>query len=259
MYLYYLLGQKTFRSNTAYRAAHVVDSFGSAIFGFIMIFIWKAATVTSGGLGPYSTEALMLWVAFGQTLFPLAFGMAEGLNIQQAVRTGSISIEFLRPMNYFSYVLSREMGQQLYQFVYRSMPIFVIFAVTIGYRVPSMAALLLLIPSCLLSMYVGLCLTYLVGISSFWTVDIRGAHYIHFALSTAISGMQIPADLLPGILGRIAPYTPWASLAHYPCLVYLEIKGLSALTIQVFWALTLTLLCLFVTKVARRALEVQGG
>lgn len=224
-----------------------------------MIFIWKAATSQSNGVGPYTTGDLMLWVAFGQIIFPLSFGMTAGLNINQAIRTGNISIEFLRPINYFKYVLSRESGQQLYQFLYRSIPIFMIYAVTIGYRVPRLSALFLLIPSCLLSMYVGLCLAYLVGISSFWTIDMRGAHYIHFALCTSISGMQIPADMLPGMIGRIAPYTPWAALAHYPCLIYLELGAASAILMQGFWAVTLTILCLGATKVARKALEVQGG
>lgn len=253
-----MLARKSFRRNLQYRVAHLISTFGSAIFGFIMIAIWRGAAGPAGGLQEYSVQDLVLWVAFGQTLFNL-IQTDTGLNIQLAVRSGNVSIELMRPVGYFQYVISREAGQQLYRFLYRCIPIYLLYSLTVGYRLPSLKASLLLLPSLLLALYIGLCINYLVGISSFWTTDIRWAHGLHFTFVSAVSGLQIPSDLLPGFIGRVAPYLPWASLVHYPNRIYLGFEGVSALIVPAFWAFILTLLCRLLTHTAKRKLEVQGG
>lgn len=258
MQLYYLLGQKTYRRNLQYRMAHILDNMGSAIFGYIMMFIWLAAVGPQGVLGRYSAQQLVYWIAFGQVMWNVT-AVAQGLNIQLAVRSGDISLELLRPIDYFFYVISREAGQQLYALIYRSLPIFLLYIFTVGYHSPSFTSVILLIPALSLAVYNALCLSYLVGILSFWTTDVRWAHYLNNTMMIAASGIQIPVDLLPGFVGITTPLMPWAAIGHYPSLIYLEFAGAEALLLPAIWAGVLTLLCRGLTRLARTKLEVQGG
>ncbi len=255
---YWLLMTKTYRRNLQYRVAHLVDTVGSSIFGYINIYIWMAAAGPIGKVGNYSVQQLVLWAAFGQVMYN-AVRWTIGLNIQLAVRSGDVSLELLRPIDFFGYVISRQAGDHLYGLLYRAAPLYLLYAITIGYRIPPLPSLLLLIPSFALAAYVGLCLGYLEGISSFWTTDIRWISYFNMVFLTAASGVQVPVDILPGVLGRVLPFAPWATLVHYPNRIYLGLQGWDALLVPAVWAVLLTLICRGLTTLARRHLEVQGG
>lgn len=257
LYLYYLLGQKNYRRNLQYRAAHVIDNLGSALFGYITIYIWMAAGTTRPAVGGYTVDMLVLWAAMGQVLFHFSVNAAHGLGIQGVVRTGAVVTDFLRPVNFFAYVVSREAGQQFYNLLYRSLPLFVLYAVTVGYYIPTLPSMAMFVPAALLALYVCLCMAYLVGLSSFITTDNRWATTLHMALFIALSGYIMPTDLLPG--GRYLRLTPWAVMAHYPNRIYFGLDGLNGLFVPLIWALALTGICLWATHLARRSLEVQGG
>lgn len=258
LYAYWLLVHKTYRRNFQYRVAHLVDTMGSALFGYINIYIWLATAGPLGSVGPYRVDQLVCWAAFGQVMYNFV-SWPHGLNIQLAVRTGDISLELLRPIDFFAYVICRQSGEHLYKLIYRSLPLYLLYALTVGYHIPKAPSLLLLLPSLALALYVALCLGYLEGLVSFWTTDIRWITYLNMALFTAGSGGQLPVDLLPGILGRILPFSPWAALAHYPNLIYLGLQGWEALLLPATWACLLTVICRGLTLLARRHLEVQGG
>jgi ABC-2 type transport system permease protein len=255
---YWLLLTKTYRCNLQYRMAHLVNTLGSALFGYINIYIWVAAAGPTGQVGNYSVQQLVLWAAFGQVMYNFVH-WTTGLNIQLAVRSGDVSLELMRPVDFFSYVISRQAGENLYGLVYRSAPLYLLYAVTVGYRIPPLPSLLLLIPSLALALYVALCLGYLEGLSSFWTTDIRWISYFNMVFLTGASGIQVPVNLLPGFFGRVLPYAPWSALAHYPNYIYLGLQGWEALLIPALWAALLTCICRGLTNKARRHLEVQGG
>lgn len=258
MHAYWLLMSKTYRRNLQYRVAHLIDMVGSALFGYINIYIWLAAAAPLGSVGAYGVDQLVLWAALGQVMYNFV-SWPSGLNIQLAVRTGDISLELLRPTDFFSYVISRQSGEHLYKLVFRSLPLYLLYGLTVGYHIPEPSSLLLLLPSLALALYVALCLGYLEGLASFWTTDIRWITYFNLALFTAASGIQVPVDLLPGVLGRILPYAPWAALAHYPNRIYLGLQGWDALVTPALWTVLLTIVCRGLTQLARRHLEVQGG
>lgn len=231
---------------------------GSAIFGYINIYIWLAAAGPVGQVGKYTVQQLVLWAAFGQVMYNVVH-WAAGLNIQLAVRSGDVSLELLRPIDFFNYVISRQAGENLYALIYRAIPLYLLYALTVGYHMPSLPSLVLLIPSIALAIYVALCLGYIEGIASFWTTDIRWISYLNMVFLVSATGMQVPADLFPGFLGRVFPLAPWAALAHYPNNIYLGFQGWQALLIPAIWAVLLTLICRGLTTMARRHLEVQGG
>lgn len=260
MNAYLVSAQKAFRRYHQYRVAHMVNNGASAIFGFIYIAIWYAATGGSTGPGPYEARAMTHWVAFNQVMLWAAVFLTRGLGIPEAVRTGTISIEMLRPLDYHLFVISRELGTVGYNLLYRSLPLAVVFGLAVGVHVPArLTTYPLFLAGVALAIYVGLCLQYLIGISSFWTLQTRSAHHLFYALHTAFSGFLVPIDLLPAPFDLVARFLPFAALHHDPARIYLELSGASALGWPAFWAATLTVVCRGLTRAARRRLEVQGG
>lgn len=273
---YRQLAQKAYKRNTRYRSAHMINNVASAIFGFIYISIWQAASGNPGDISSlndavssisstvpadvYTPQTMVHYVAFSQVIVWITVFLPSGLGIPQVVRTGAVSLEMLRPVDYHLHIIARETGTLWYNALFRCIPLALVFALTVGLYVPAdpttwprLAAALVL------AAYVAVCLHYLSGIVAFWTVNASWARQILITLHFGLSGFLVPIDLLPGPLPIVARLLPFASLQYVPARVYLELSGIEALIPSVIWAVTLTILCRFVTTKARHKLEVQGG
>lgn len=258
---YWYLARSGYIRNTIYRWSHMLNNLGSMLFGFIYISLWQAVAPEVPASGdPYSRQLMVQMMVLAQCFAWLTTFLPAGLGIQQSVRTGAIALEMARPLPFFGQVLARESGNLAYQGLYRMVPIALLFGLTIGFPAPhSATGLLWTLPSLALGAYVGLMLYYLVGITAVWTTEIRWAHWTYHTLAPLLSGGWIPADILPGWLGKLAPYLPFAAQQYYPLRLYLGLGGPGGLLIQATWAILLTLLCRGLTSRAQRRLVVQGG
>lgn len=259
MSVYSMLAHKAFRRNVQYRASHLITNIASLIFGFIYIAIWQAATAT-GGTGDYDPTHFARYVAFNQALLWITIFRENGLGIPQSIQTGAISLDMMRPVDYHTMMMVRELGNIWYSLWFRTLPLAGLFALAIGVHTPSnLERVGLLVLAILMAVYNGLCLHYIAGLMGFWTIQARWAiqllHTAHFGLS----GFMVPVDLLPGALSTLAAYSPFSSLQYFPARIYLELSGAEALVIPAAWVLILTAVCRALTHLARRKLEIQGG
>jgi len=259
--LYVHIARTGYMRNTAYKWSHMVNNLASALFGFIYIALWQAvAPATTGPGDPYNRSTLVSIMVLAQVFAWVATFLPAGLGIQNAIRTGSIALEVARPVPYFPMVMAREVGSVAYQALYRSLPLAVIFTLTVGFPRPaSLSGLLLTVPSLVLASYVALTMVYSVGISALWTTEVRYAHWLYMSVSSLLSGGWIPADIMPGWLGTVAPYLPFAATQHYPIRIYLGLAGAEGLLMQALWAVLLTVWCWWITGRAMRRIVVQGG
>jgi ABC-2 type transport system permease protein len=258
--VYWQIMRKSYTRNLQYRLSHIINNIGSCIFGFVSIAIWVGVLEGREASSPYNIEEMTYYMAFNQALLWVTVFLTTGLGIHINVRNGAISIELMRPVNYFLYVISHEAGRICYNFLFRSLPISIIFSVTVGFYIPKHPSTYLYAPvSILLAAYLGMLLYYLVGISSFWTNEIKWAHYTIFTLIVSFGGQMIPLDLLPTVLQDIAYALPFAGVIYTPTAIYLEKGSVGGIWLQVIWALLLTLSVLYITKLARKKVEIQGG
>lgn len=258
--LYVQVARTGYRRNVAYMWSHMLNNLASAVFGFMYIYLWQAVAPERAGSDPYTRSLMTGMMALAQVLAWVTTFLPGGLGIAGLVRTGAIATEMGRPVPFLWMVMARESGNLVYQFIYRSLPLAVLFALTTGMPAPaSWTAALLAVPSVVLGAYVALCLFYTVGMSALWTTEVRWAHWANYSLSALLSGGWIPADVLPGWLGKVAPYLPWACEQYYPLRLYLGLSGAAGLLVQLAWAAALTLWCWWLTRAALRRVVVQGG
>lgn len=257
-YLY--LARTGYLRNTAYMWSHLLNNLASTCFGIIYLALWSAVASPLPGPGGYTRATLLGMVILSQTLAWTNAFLPAGLGIQSWVRTGEIALQMAKPIPFFSMVMVRELGSISYQFIYRSLPVGLVLGLYAGWPAPdSAASLLLFIPSALLGMYVALALFYTIGLASLWTTEIRWAHWAYHSALTLLSGGWIPADLLPGWLGRVAPELPFAAQLFYPVRIYLGLSGAEVILKQLAWAAILTLWCSWLTRRALDRVVVQGG
>lgn len=258
--VYWRIIRKSYRRNLQYRLSHLINNLASSIFGLVFIAIWAGVLKGKEVHGPYDLQTMGQYIAVCQSVLWMTTFLSPGLAIPVGVRSGAVSLDLIKPVHYLWYMLSQEFGRILYNALYRSLPIALLLSLAVGFHFPSSFSVFLLFAlSLLLGTYVGLLLFYLTGLASFWTTEIRWVHYILLSLVFGLGGQMIPSDLLPGVMGNIAPYLPFSCMIYYPVMTFLQLAGPEAIIIQGSWALVLTGIALAVTTLARRKVEIQGG
>jgi ABC-2 type transport system permease protein len=258
--VYWELAKKNYSLYLQYRLSHVINNLGSCIFGFVYMAIWAGVLAGKEHVSPYKAAEMFHYIGFTQCLLWISAFSPPGLGIQLSVRSGAISMEMARPVSFYWMKISQEAGRIAYNILYRSLPIALVFALTVGFHLPTepgqaaMAAV-----SVLLAAFIGMNMGYFVGILSCWTVEIRWAHLTYSTLLFGLGGQLVPIDLLPGVLAEITPYLPFAGVLYYPTMIWLGNISPAVIAIQVAWCAILCAWNLWVTRLARTKLEIQGG
>ncbi|HHY76615.1 MAG TPA: ABC transporter permease [Firmicutes bacterium] len=256
---YTVLAVKGFIQNLQYSASHLLNSIASAIFGVLGVYFWLNVIPPQGFAG-YSPETVVHYITFNQTVVWFTqFGIRVRNRIRDSVRSGNVATELIRPVDFYAYHIATEYGSLLYGLVFRGIPVGLMLA-RLGYYVPRHPAtwgwaLLAL----LLGGYIAAADMYMVGLSSFWTTEVRTAYWVVSSLSLGLGGATFPLEVLPDWLYEIARLSPFACLNYNPARIYLELSGPELVIPGFVWAIVVTLIARGLTGLARRKLEVQGG
>lgn len=257
--LFSILVQKMYARNLQYRGAHMLHNVASAMFGFIYISIWSG--VADGKpVGEYGISGMIAYISFTQASLWIALFGTYSLGLEQAVRTGQIALDLMRPVHLFYQYMSREWGQIAYQTVYKFLPIYILYFIIFSLQVPHELSIYIWTAVALgFAAYLNICLNYLIGAAALWTVESRWLYWLNYALSMLLSGLFIPVEFLPSWLQTISFCSPYPYLLYIPARIYLGYETPWALVGSVCWVLFVTAVCLTVTGWVRRKVEVQGG
>ncbi|XEC97338.1 ABC transporter permease [Paenibacillus tarimensis] len=257
--LYLVLGMKSYARNLQYRGAHMVHNIASALFGYMYACIWIGIG-DHHTLGDYGVQGMVSYIAFTQASLWISGFNTIGLGIPQSVRTGHIALDLMRPVHLFTHMMSREWGQIAYQFLYKSVPIYTLYYFVFSIQTPRATSdVLLVLLSLLLSAYISISINYIIGASALWTTESGWLYWGNHAFIMLLAGFFIPLEWMPEWLQSISWMTPYPYLLYVPTRIYLGFESGSILLGSVLWCLFMTGLCLAVTRLLRRKVEVQGG
>ncbi len=258
---YYVLGRASFRKNLMYLWAHMANNVGSALFGFIYIALWHAAS-HGRAVGTFSPHQLVNYIAVTQSVLWVTTFLPRDLGISTAVQTGQIAIDFSRPGRYLPRVVASALGDVAYNILFRSVPLALSFLVMGVYPwrdFLSAATDGAFAAALVLGAITGILIQYLIGMSAFWTFDTRWARRLYFTLTMFAGGQLLPIQLMPPAMRAILTWLPFQSLVAFPVSILLHETYWSSWISSMLWALILTLLAVALTQGARRRVEIQGG
>jgi ABC-2 type transport system permease protein len=259
-WFYTVTARMSIRRNLQYRGQHMINNVASAVFGFIYIAIWQAASASRPPVAGYDAQALTHYIVLCQSLLWITTFDRSGIQLAQRVRDGSVGTDLMRPVDFMGMHLAQIYGVRLYNFAFRSLPVAAIFALTVGVPAPGPASrLLLIIPSWVLAMHVGAVLNYLIGLAGFWTVETGWLYLTLQTLVLMLGGCSLPLDLMPAAMRAAAGWLPFACAGYYPAALYLGRAGFEVLLIMAGWAVALWAFAAWLTARARMRAEVAGG
>lgn len=254
-----------------YRAAALAGFATQCWWGAIRIMVFAAFYGVNAAAAPISLTNAVTYVWLGQALLALLPWVADP-EIGQAVRTGGVGYDRLRPLDAYGYWYARTLGWMLA----RALPRAALMVLAAGIVLPlvgfgdwawqppsGVAAALLFVPALVLMAALGAAVLMLANIVVAASLNERGVNAVLTPLVIVFSGSLLPLDFFPDALRPFLHVQPFAGLVDIPFRIYFaDLQGVAALqglALQLGWALVLISVGRLAMERMMRRLEMQGG
>ncbi|WP_431044203.1 ABC transporter permease [Streptomyces sp. P1-3] len=266
MRLYAAVAVSGFRRYATYRVATAAGVFTNTVFGFIVAYTYIALWDQRPHLGGYDLSQALTFVWLGQGLLAATAVMGGGFEVelQERIRSGDIAVDLYRPVDLQLWWLAGDMGRALFQLLGRGLLPVACGALAFELALPTAPLTWLYFAVAVaLGLLVSFAVRYLVALTAFWLLDGAGINTVSHILAMFFSGMVLPLNVFPGLLGELADVLPWAAILQVPVDVLLgERHGpalVGAFAFQACWALVLLAAGRALQYGATRKVVVQGG
>ncbi len=263
MRLYFEVARRGFRRYSTYVAATVAGVFTNTMFGFIQAYVLIAVLALRPGIGGFEASDAVTYTFVAQALIA-AIAFWGWFEIEQRIRTGDVTTDLLRPHSFMLYWLAHDAGRALYQLLARGIPPFAIAAIFFELRLPERAVTWALFAASLpLALLVSFFIRFIVNLTGFWLLEVRGPYLMTTIAWMFLSGLAIPLPFFPGLLRKIARLSPFAACLNTPAEVLLErvrtLDALGLIGLQGLWAVALLAGACAMLGAGVRRLVIHGG
>jgi len=215
----------------------------SSIELFVMIYLWlniyQDYQQISGFTLPMLITYYMLVMIIARLHNDAAFWLSE------LVKQGTLSAFLLRPINFLTFLIVDLISRKIISLLI-SVPFFIIiFSLVKNYFIypENSITFILFILSLILSILIFFVLGSLIGLISFWTLEIGSLFYFYFTLLEFLGGRFLPLTFFPNWVATILNILPFGYLFHFPVTVYLgqlsTAKTINKLIIGTGWLIAL--------------------
>lgn len=188
----------TFQTKFAYIKAFWFNIFGTAVSILIYYFLWKYVFQSRNELHGFTAAQITTYVILSRLLSSQFSG---GINREFAewVQRGDIVVELLRPVPLVFTLFGKRVGEFLFFFLFKGIPVTILASLILGGIGPDSAAnLILFFTSVLISIGLMFWIEIMVGLVSFFTLSSYGLGYTKTALMSILSGGIRSAFFVPG-------------------------------------------------------------
>lgn len=192
------------------------------------IFLWGAifgvgtasAHEELNGYSYHDMVAYYLLAMVGRAFSSMP-GLASG--IAGDVRDGTIKKFLTQPIDMLGYLLWHRVAHKLVYYFVAVGPFVLVFYLCRGYFPgwPDGLTIAAWAASLMMAFLVGFLLEALIGMYSFWFLEVSSLLFIYMMINYFLSGHMIPLDWL-GPVGEWVQYLPFKYLAYFPATILLQ-------------------------------------
>jgi ABC-2 type transport system permease protein len=256
-----------------YRAAAIAGFMTQCWWGAIKVMVYSAFYHASAASSqaPMTLAQVVTYTWLAQAFLALSPWGADP-DVALAVRTGSISQDFLRPLDAYWLWYVRAAGWMSARAVPRVLLMFALAGIVLplcglegwSWRPPaSMTQALLFALSLLLVVALASSIVMLLNIAVTLTLNDRGVNSLFSAVAAVFSGNIVPLPLAPDWLRGALFVQPFAGLVDIPFRIYSgNLSGAMAaagIALQIGWTAAFVLVGRGGMRRMERRVEIQGG
>lgn len=250
-----------------YRAAAAAGVVTQFVWGFMMIFTFRAFYDTDSGSFPMTFEATVSYLWLQQALLSLFMAWLVDWEILDAIVNGNIAYELCRPVSIYNMWFAKSAAGRLSKAVLRCAPILLVAAfLPKPYRLCAPAGagyFALFAVSLVLGFMVMVAFCMLVYGLSLFTVSPQGLRIVFVCAVEFLAGQIIPLPFFPEPVQRVLELMPFAATENVPLRIYSGSMGgtqmLRAIALQIFWLTALVLAGKLLCRRGERKAVIQGG
>ncbi len=262
MRLYVEVARRTYARISVYRSATVAGVFTNTVFGFLLAYVLLAVYEQRPEVGGFDAVDVVTFTFVAQGML-MVLGMFSDTEIADRISTGDVVVELQRPYDHQAWWAGVSYGKAGYYAIFRGVPPFLAGALVFDLRLPSVLHATAFVASVGLAVGVAFGWRYLLQLTAFWLLDVRGANQLGWLAAQFLSGAFVPLVFFPGWLEAMARALPFASMLQLPVEVWLgQYDGWGLLGVyarQTAWAVALVMAGRWVLARAVRRVVVQGG
>jgi ABC-2 type transport system permease protein len=252
----YAFMHQGFRQQAAYKVEGWLGLFSSLIWFLLFAGIWTS-------LLRGDQEALrvqMRYVIASRFLSELHLIPTWELSFK--FKQGDVGLELIRPLALPLRLLADFVGRSFFRLM-RAIPVFLLIWIAYGLAVPKLESVALFLVSAALGWVITATLQLCLSLIALWTVQFNEAEGLFHVAVSLFSGVLIPLYYLPGWIGEIASYLPFAGIYFVPSAILAgTLTGpalIKALALQALWALFGAAALSAMWQAGSRKLVMQGG
>jgi ABC-2 type transport system permease protein len=261
--LFWPVARQSFRRTSTYRGATFAGAFTNTVFGFLIAYVLLAVYAQRSDINGYDASEAVTFTFVMQGLL-MVVGMFGDTEIADRIKSGDVVIDFYRPVDLQAWWFAEHCGKAAFYAVFRGLPPFLVGGLVFDLVVPTSPLVWLsFLATLALAIPVAFGWRFLLQVSAFWILDVRGPNQIGWLTAGFFGGFMVPLFLFPDWLRTVAAALPFASMLALPVETFLgKHTGtdlLGVLAVQALWALVLLGAGRLLLRRALRRVVVQGG
>jgi ABC-2 type transport system permease protein len=232
-------------------------------FGLIKVMVFTAFCEAGAGTLPIGLPHILTYIWLSQAFYAvLPFSPEQ--EVRQAVRSGSVVYELLKPLDLYWLWFSRALASKLAPTIMRSLPLLVVALFFLDLNAPaSWAAFLCFLVTLGGAFVLSAAIINIMNLSILFTLSGDGAARLVMTLAMIFSGIIVPLPLFPDWCQGFIRLLPFRGLMDVPFRFYCGNLPpgdfLSELLLQWAWIGILILVGQVLAQLGAKRLIVHGG
>ncbi len=255
---YFQIAKLTWDETLVYRLNFVMWRIRVVLQILTLYFLWASLIPSGTTLFGYDQSQMLTYI-LGASLVSSIVLSSRSSAVGDEINSGNLSNFLLRPINYFLYWFSRDVGDKAMNIAFAMVELTIIFAILkppLFIRVESIHLLLTFV-AIILAIIIYFFFSFLLGLIGFWNPEVWAPRFIFTVLLNFFAGGLFPLDILPKFIFSIFQLLPFTYLLYFPIKIYLgqltTIEIFTGIAISLVWT---TLLYVVVKYIWRKGLLV---
>ncbi len=251
-----------FMTRLAYRFVLVCAFVTNLAFIILLYFLWKTI---------YGSSETLHGLTFNQTFIQLTLatailGVIQGSSnrIAGQIRSGSIVLDLVRPLDFQIRMLAENIGSVLFALVSNTLPCTVIVIILARGDLPLGINLPVFVVSFVAAYLLNFTLEFFIGSLAFYTQSMWGLMASKEIITRFLSGALIPLAFFPQAFQSILLVLPFQAIVYTPLQILTNASLTPAdymrmLGIQLAWMIVLLIATRLFFRHAIKQLTINGG
>jgi ABC-2 type transport system permease protein len=237
---YFQIIKGTWAEHMEYRLNFVLWRVRMVMQLLVAYFLWSAIFTNKQQLFGYTQSMMLTYVLFVNVVRTIVGG-TRTQDIGVMIQSGELSNYLIRPLNFFRFAISRDVGDKTLNALCAMGEFLLLFALFRPefYLQSNVFIILASLIALSLSIIMFFEFSLLLSFLGFWTNEIWAPRFISFVLMEFLGGVLFPLDVLPKALFSFAQILPFGYFIYFPIKVYLgqlsSSDMIGGFSVSVFW------------------------